>query len=251
MPLCGKLAGVYRICGVRKHCKCVPTARRQPVRKHRWPTIVQPDCPALRAGRRSPTALRAAVPVCLNPGSRRSRCRIANQLLWLADGGLWSVDFLAWTSRSIAARQAEGKTSRGAGGRLRNAGQRAGAVHALAEWAAQPSTGGRGMDDSSSTTLVLGAAHSISENENAGYDSSDFSAAEHQSVLISNHAEIMSVSCPDRMSDKRGLGLFQAQQRHAKTWRVVPETDRAHTPQGSRRGATRGWSYPISNHAEI
>jgi len=54
-------------------------------------------------------------------------------------------------------------------------------------------------------------------------------------------AEIVSVSCPDGMSDKRGLVLFQPQQRHAKTWRVVAETARAPTPQGSRRVATRGW----------
>lgn len=52
---------------------------------------------------------------------------------------------------------------------------------------------------------------------------------------------LVSVSCPRLVSDKRGLVLFQPQQRHANTWRVVAETVRAPTPQGSRRVATRGW----------
>jgi len=43
------------------------------------------------------------------------------------------------------ARQAEGKRSRGAGGRVWNPGHWARAVHSRRLWAAQPSTGGRGI----------------------------------------------------------------------------------------------------------
>ena len=220
--------------------KCAPTARIRPLVKYRRSTIAQPDCPALWAGRRSPTALRAAVPVRLNPGSRHSRCRIANQRLWLAEGGLWPADLLAWTSR-IAARQAEGKTSRGAGGRLGNAGQRGGAVHALAGWEAQTSTGGRGKDNGSSTKLVFGAAYDISETRQRWLRF--VRILRHPTPVGPDfqHAEIMSVSCPDGMSDKRGLGGFRAQLRHANAWRVVRENRQARTPQGSRCEAARGW----------
>jgi len=86
----------------------------------------------------------------------------------------------------IGARQAEGKASRGAGGRLRNAGQRAGAVHILAVWAAQPSMGGRVNRDSRRATLVLGLLTSPSKPNGGGHDSSELFAPERKSVLISN-----------------------------------------------------------------
>jgi hypothetical protein len=209
--------------------KCAPTSRIRPLVKYRRSTTAQPDCQALWAGRRSPTALRAAVPVRLDPGSRHSRCRIANQRLWLAEGVLWSADLLAWTSR-IAARQAQGKTSRGAGGRLGNAAQRAGAVHGRARerrWR-QHNAG-------------FGAAYGLSETRQRWLR---FVRILRRRTPIGpdfQHAEIMSVSCPDGMSDKGGLGGFRAQLRHANAWRVAPGNCQARTPQGSRCEAARGW----------
>lgn len=47
-----------------------------------------------------------------------------------------------------------------------------------------------------------------------------------------HHTEIVSVPCPDSMSDKGGLELFQTQQRHAQTCPVVAETVRAPHPSG-------------------
>ncbi|MDR6383994.1 hypothetical protein J2802_004422 [Paraburkholderia caribensis] len=92
---------------------------------------------------------------------------------------------VAWAS-PIGARRAEGNTSRGAGGRQWNAGHRAGAVHALAGWAAQPSTGGRGNDDSSSTTLFFWLRPTLLKPDSGGHASSEFFATEHQSILISD-----------------------------------------------------------------
>lgn len=116
---------------------------------------------------------------------------------------------VAWAS-PIGARQAEGKASRGAGGRLRNAGQRAGAVHTLAVWAAQPSTGGRGKDDSSSKTPLCGQRTGTTETQprRLRFARILLSRAHADPDFLS--AEIVSVSCPDGMSDKRGLGGFGA-----------------------------------------
>ena len=47
-----------------------------------------------------------------------------------------------------------------------------------------------------------------------------------------HHIEIVSVPCPNGMSDKGGLELFQPQQRHAQTCRGVAETARAPHPSG-------------------
>lgn len=96
-----------------------------------------------------------------------------------------STVIAAWAS-PIGARQAEGMRSRGAGGRLRNAGQRAGAVHALAEWAAQPSTGGRGSDVGSRTTSVCGQRTSSPKPNCRSHDSCEFFSAERWLILISN-----------------------------------------------------------------
>lgn len=54
-----------------------------------------------------------------------------------------------------AARQARRARPRGAGGRVRHPGRSAGAVHALAVWAAQPSTGGRERTSALSFTTLL------------------------------------------------------------------------------------------------
>lgn len=120
----------------------------------------------------------------------------------------WTV-IAAWAS-PIGARQAEGMRSRGAGGRLRNAGQRAGAVHALAGWAAQPSTGGRGSDVGSRTTSVC--------RQRTSSPKPQLPRPRFVRILLCRTpadpdfqpAEIVSVSCPDGMSDKRGLGGFGA-----------------------------------------
>jgi hypothetical protein len=78
-----------------------------PLAKYRRSSTARPDCPALRAGRRSPTALRGGGARAPHPGSWHSRCRIVDQRLGLAERGLWSGDLLTRASR-IAARQAEG-----------------------------------------------------------------------------------------------------------------------------------------------
>ncbi|MDR8729622.1 hypothetical protein FEQ05_06362 [Burkholderia pseudomultivorans] len=99
-------------------------------------------------------------------------------------GGCGQTVIVAWASPS-GARQAEGKASRGAGGRLRNAGQRAGAVHTLAVWAAQPSTGGRGNDDSSSKTPLCGQRTAPPRPSRGGHDSRESFSAEHMLIQIS------------------------------------------------------------------
>lgn len=50
---------------------------------------------------------------------------------------------LLFPASRYAARQARRARPRGAGGRVRNPGLLAGAVHTLEVWAARPSTGGR------------------------------------------------------------------------------------------------------------
>jgi hypothetical protein len=156
------------------------------------------------------------------------------------EGASGRIDIFAWASPA-GVRQAEGKTSRGAGGRLRNAGQRAGAVHALVGWAAQPSTGGRGNHDGGRGALVLGQHASSTKPNGGGYGSVRILQRRTRGDPDFQRAEIVSVSCPDSMSDKRGLGGFRLQLRHAKAWRVVDGNCQAPTPQGSRRIATRGW----------
>lgn len=163
-------------------------------------------------------------------GARKVRDWITNRY-GLQGGGCGRIVIIARASPN-GARQAEGKASRGAGGRLRNAGQRAGAVHTLAVWAAQPSAGGRGNDDKSSTTPVCGQGTAppgpnprrprfVRILLNRIHADPDF-----------QRAEIVSVSCPGGMSDKRGLGGFRLQLRHAKAWRVVDGNRQAPTPQG-------------------
>ncbi|VWC09924.1 hypothetical protein BLA14095_05190 [Burkholderia lata] len=96
------------------------------------------------------------------------------------------ADISLWGKGPSGPRQARRASSRGAGGRLRNAGQRAGAVHALAGWAAQPSTGGRGNDDRSGTTPVCGQRTTPPGPNCGGHDSCEFSSTEHTQILISN-----------------------------------------------------------------
>jgi len=117
-------------------------------------------------------------------GARKVRDWITNR--YSLQG--WGCGRIVVTARAspIGARQAEGKASRGAGGRLRNAGQRAGAVHTLVVWAAQPSTGGRGNDDRSSTTPGCGQRTALTGPNCGGHDSCEFFSTEHILILISN-----------------------------------------------------------------
>ncbi len=124
-------------------------------------------------------------------------------------GGCGQTVIVAWAS-PIGARQAEGKASRGAGGRLRNAGQRAGAVHTLAVWAAQPSTGGRGNDDSSSKTPLCWQRTGTTETQPRRPRFARILPSRTHADPDFLRAEIVSVSCPAGMSDKRGLGGFGA-----------------------------------------
>lgn len=139
------------------------------------------------------------------------------------------------------ARQAEGKASRGAGGRLRNAGQRAGAVHTLAVWAAQPSTGGRGNDDRSSTTPVCGQRTAPPGPNRGGHDSCEFFSTEYTQILISNLPKscrsLVRTACRTR-GGWLALGTNSDMRRHGE---LVPKASQPYTPQGSRRVATRGW----------
>lgn len=157
-----------------------------------------------------------------------ARDAIVYRSLWLAEKGLSRATNLGKPHRGASGRR---QSARGAGGRLRDAGQRRGPALSTPEvgWTAQPSTGGREC----ATSRRIPADRYLAMHT--------FSLDQAPSHADFQPAEIVSVSCPDGMSDKRGLGLFQAQQRHAKTWPVVPETDRAHTPQGSRCEAARGW----------
>lgn len=143
--------------------------------------------PPLRSGPAlSPRRNRRGSPCASLRARRRARSQIVDQWLWLAERGpVGRIVIVAWAS-PVGARQAEGKASRGAGGRLRNAGQRAGAVHTLAVWAAQPSTGGRVNHDSRRASLVLGLHTSPSKPHGGGHDSSEFFARERKSVLISD-----------------------------------------------------------------
>ncbi len=117
-------------------------------------------------------------------GARKVRDWITNRYS-LQGWGCGRIVVIARAS-PIGARQAEGKASRGAGGRLRNAGQQAGAVHTLVVWAAQPSTGGRGNDDRSSTTPVCGQRTALTGPNCGGHDSCEFFSTEHILPLISN-----------------------------------------------------------------
>lgn len=82
------------------------------------------------AGRRSPRACGAGPRAARSGLAALAMCAgCSTTALACREGACGRTAIVAWAS-PIGARQAEGKASRGAGGRLRNAGQRAGAVHA-------------------------------------------------------------------------------------------------------------------------
>lgn len=83
----------------------------------------------------------AWVPVRLDSDARRACERVGYQRPSLQEGA--SDGFLFSFGQAPMARvRPEGRTSRGACGRVRDRGSAA-AVHTLEVWAAQPSTGGR------------------------------------------------------------------------------------------------------------
>ncbi|MGF6877231.1 hypothetical protein OKW35_006710 [Paraburkholderia sp. MM5477-R1] len=183
-----------------------------------------PLFPRLRRGSRCGSIRARGAPNSHGRPMRALACR---------EGTYGRVDILAWAS-PVGARQAEGKTSRGAGGRLRNAGQRAGAVHALAGWAAQPSRGGRGNDRQRTSSPKPGSG---------GYDSSKFFAAEHQSIPISNMPKSCRSLVQTACRTRGGLVCFSHNNdMRMHGWLWLKQT-KPPTPQGSRRAATRGWCW--------
>lgn len=147
--------------------------------------------------------------------------------------------FVVGASRA-AVRQARRARLRGAGGRLRNAGQRAGAVHALVGWAAKSSTGGRGIDDSRCRPAVCRRLPVVQTARSLVAERFAFLPTCARAGVDIHLAEIKSDSCPKRMSDKRGLMGFGCQFRHANAWRIGTQNPSAPTPQGSSCKAARG-----------
>jgi hypothetical protein len=135
----------------------------------------------------------------------------------------------------IGARQAEGKASRGAGGRLRNAGHRDGAVHTLAVWAAQPSTGGRGNDDNSSTTPVCERRTSSPKPNCGGHDSCEFFFAEHRPILISNVPKLCRSLVRTACRTRGGLAVLGSNTDMRRHGVLLPKTDKPQPLRG--RGA--------------
>lgn len=172
---------------------------------------------------------------CTSIRARGARRRVAvDQPIWLAEGGLLSDRFchLGKPHRGASGRR---QSSRGAGGRMRDAGQRAGAVHTLVVWAAQPSMGGRGNDHSSSTRPVCERRTSSPKPNCGGHDSREFFSAEHWPILISN-APKSCRSLVRRISRTRGglavLGRNTDMRRHGV---LRPKTDEPQPLRG--RGA--------------
>lgn len=128
MTRCEKPARSIQTCGAIGKYKSAPAACHQSPMKHRCAATAQPNRPAARAAA-LPRLRRGARAARSGRDGARDAVPVIDRLSF-AERGFWSEDSLTWASRR-AARQAEGKTSRGAGGRLRNAGQRAGALHAL------------------------------------------------------------------------------------------------------------------------
>lgn len=172
-------------------------------------------------------------------GARNVRDWITNRY-GLQGRGCGRIVIIARASPN-GARQAEGKASRGAGGRLRNAGQRAGAVHTLAVWAAQPSTGGRGNHGISSTTPVCGQRTASPGPNRGGHDSFGFFSTEYTQILISNVPKSCRSLVRTACRTRGGLTVYGYNSDMRKAWRVVAVNRQAPTPQGSRRVATRGW----------
>lgn len=128
------------------------------------------------------------------------------------------------------------RRSRGAGGRMRDAGRRAGAVHAPAGWAAQPSTGGRGNNGMANQPMGCRPLPGAIENPVRGDTNHTYtpSISSRAARFPSHRNRVgpLSERHAKSMSDKGGLGLFQTQQRHAETCRGVAETARAPHPSG-------------------
>jgi hypothetical protein len=236
MTLCGKLAGSYSICYARNNCKCAPDARHQaPVKHHRVSNC--PTGSSRYAGRRSPTPP-ARCPCGSIRARRRARYVVSDRWLQLCREGAFGRKTL---SLEQAAFGASGRRlpSRGAGGRLRKAGLRT--EPALST----PLRGGR----RSRPQLGAGAPTNrrVATVRRCDLSSPKTAQCSHQlhaclrPWAISFEPKSMSDSSPKRMSEKRGLGGFRVQLRHANAWRVVRENCQAHTPQGSRCKAARGW----------
>ncbi len=228
-----------------KKNKCAPAARDQPLPKHRPFMIAQPDRPP-SAGRRSPRVHDAG------PRATRSgRDGARNGALVIDDFSLqrrghWSIDILSGASR-IAARQAagnaRGKPVVGCG------------TPASEPALSTPQRGGQRSRPRAGAESTITPVHQRFSGRNLTRSKPDQGSLQFHVRFQRKGdflcAEIKSDSCPKVMSDKRGLGGFRVQLRHAKAWRVVPGNCQAHTPQGSRREVTRGGFQQISNCPEI
>jgi hypothetical protein len=225
----GKLACSYPICDVRNNRKCAPGARHQPLVKHHRSATAQPDRPAARAAALPTPSARC--PCGSIRARRRARAVVGNQRYGLQEWGLGHSCTLGKPYRS-AARQAEGNH------REETVGGCGTPASEASRCCPRPLRGGQRNRPRAGT----GAPRATAYRQLDTKPHRNPHVVRSLAMPISTIPKSVSDSCPRFMSDKRGLGLFQAQQRHAKTWRVVPETARAHNPQGSRRAATRGWS---------
>lgn len=166
--------------------------------------------PARRAVGALPPPYGRRFPCASIRARRRARDAIVYRSLWLAEKGLSRTSNLGKPHRGASGRR---QSPRGAGGRLRDAGQRRRPALSTPEvgWAAQPSTGGREC----TTSRRIPADRYLAVHA--------FSLDQAPSHADFQPAEIMSVSCPKFMSDKRGLVGFGAKHRHAKAWRVAAQ----------------------------
>ncbi|CAB3805027.1 hypothetical protein LMG27177_05754 [Paraburkholderia fynbosensis] len=187
--------------------------------------------PARSAAGALPTPYGRRFPCASIRARRRARDAIVYRSLWLAGKRLSSASNLGKPHRGASGRR---QSPRGAGGRSRDAGQRRGPALPTPEvgWAAQPSTGGRECATSRRIPADRHLAmHALSLDQTPSH--ADFQPA-----------ETMSVSCPKFMSDKRGLGVFRAQLRHAKDMascaRKTPSPHPSGVEMRSRSGVVLG-----------
>lgn len=153
--------------------------------------------PARRAVGAFPPPYGRRFPCASIRARRRARDAIVYRSLWLAGNGLSRASNLGKPHRGASGRR---QSPRGAGGRLRDAGQPRRPALSTPEvgWAAQPSTGGRECATNRRITADRYLAGDV------------FPLDQTPSHADFQPAEIMSVSCPKFMSDKRGLGGFGA-----------------------------------------
>jgi hypothetical protein len=216
-----------------KQNKCAPAAHDQPLRKHRRFITVQPDRPP-PAGRRSPHVYDAG-PRAARSGRDGARdTAIGDWRLLLAKGGNGRSAFsLGQPAGRCASRlKAMLPGSWWSGAERRPAERRC--PRAGAEPTIAPAHRWFAGGNSPLSRPAQGSHQVHVRCQRKG----DFYSA-----------EIVLDSCPKFMSDKRGLGGFRVQLRHANAWRVVRGNCQARTPQGSRCEAARG--QPISNHIEV